>query len=160
MPKVVLGREIRNETGHKLDPASVAREMRYAKNRDGTRMSDAVEFLNETQIRSYFSRRAAKLRHGYEPDSDDEAAVEEETNYNSTRSLLVQELGIQHPVTYHQHNLCEMFCSNTLSKLSIKLLQEICVNMDIDIESVTTTRRKAPYVALLPEAIQQCSCQK
>ena len=151
---------IGQETGHKLDPASVAREMRYVKDRDGTRMFEADEFLTETQIRSYFSRRAAKLRHGYEPDSDDEEAVEEETNYNITRSLLVQELGIQHPVTYDQYNLCEMFSSNTLSKLSVKLLQDICANMDIDTESVTTARRKAPYVALLSEAIQQCSCKK
>ncbi len=140
---------IGQETGHKLDPVSVAREMRYVKDRDGTRMFEADEFLTETQIRSYFSRRA-KLRHGYEPDSDDKEAVEEETNYNITRSLLVQD----------KYNLCEMFSSNTLSKLSVKLLQDICANMDIDTESITTARRKAPYIALLSEAIQQCSCKK
>lgn len=122
-------------------------------------MFEAEEFLTETQIRGYFSRRTAKLRHGYEPDSDDEAAVEEETNYSTTRNLVVQDLGIQHPVTYHQYNLCEMFCNNKLSNLSIKLLQDICASMDIDTDSITT-RRKAPYVALLSEAIQQCSCQK
>jgi hypothetical protein len=150
---------IGQETGHKIDAAAVAKEMRYAKKKDGTRMIEAEEFLTETQIRGYFSRRAAKLRHGYEPDSDDEAAAEEETNYSTTRNLLVQDLGIQHPVTYHQYNLCEMSCGNKLSKLSIKLLQDICASMDIDTGNITT-RRKAPYIALLSEAIQQCSCKK
>ncbi len=143
---------IGQETGHKLDPTSVAREMWYVTDRDGTRMFEADEFLTETQIRSCFSRWAAKLRHSYEPDSDDEEAVEEETNYNITRSLLVQKLGIQHPVTYDQYNLCEMFSSNKLSKLSIKLLQDICANMDIDTESITTIRsfvvRSNPTVQL------------
>jgi hypothetical protein len=133
--------------------------MHYAKNKHWTRMFEAQEFLTETQIRGYFSRRAAKLWHGYEPDSDDEAEVEEQTNYAMTRNLLVQDLSIQHPVTYRQYNLCEMSCNNKLSKLNIKLFQDICASMDIDSDSITT-RRKAPYIALLSQAIQQCSCQK
>jgi hypothetical protein len=49
------------DKGHKLGPASVAREMLYVKNRDGTRMFTADEPLTETQIRSHFSRQAEKL---------------------------------------------------------------------------------------------------
>ena len=133
--------------------------MRYAKKKEGTRMFGTDEFLTDNQIRGYFSRRAAKLRHDYEPDSDDEAAVEEETNFSATKNLWIQQLGIHHPVTYDHYNLCEMFGDSKLSKLSIKLLQDICAAMDIDTGSITT-RRKAPYIALLSEIIQQCSCQK
>ncbi|CAB3996615.1 Hypothetical predicted protein [Paramuricea clavata] len=55
--KVVIGQE----TGQKLDAAADAKEMRYVKKKDRTRMFEAEEFLTETQIRGYFSRRAAKL---------------------------------------------------------------------------------------------------
>ena len=33
------------ETGHKLDPAIVARDMRYARNKDGTRQFKMIEFM-------------------------------------------------------------------------------------------------------------------
>jgi hypothetical protein len=53
---------IGQETGHKLNPASVAKDMRYAKKLDGTRLFQADEFLTATQVQSYFSRLTAKSR--------------------------------------------------------------------------------------------------
>ena len=51
--KFVLGQE----TGHKLDPASVACDMRFAKDKEGRRQFTVREFLTPQQVQS-FSMRA------------------------------------------------------------------------------------------------------
>lgn len=45
---------IGQQTGHKVDPLSVARDMRYARNAEGNRLFTKDEFLSEQQIQSYF----------------------------------------------------------------------------------------------------------
>jgi len=150
---------IGQQTGHKLDPATVARDMRYAKKSDGARLCHPEEFLTAAQIQSYFSRQAAALRHHHDADSDDEVAATEELNYTTTRAHVVREMGLKHPVTYNQYNLCEMLQSKKLNKLSVSMLQDICTHFDINTESVTA-HRKSPYIALLTEMIQECSCNK
>ena len=57
-------RKLGEQTGFKADPAQVAQEMRHAKHEDGSRRFTVDEFLAPQQIRSYFSRMAAKLRQG------------------------------------------------------------------------------------------------
>ena len=47
-------------TGHKADPASVARSMMYAKDANGLRLFSSEEFLTSKQIAGFFSRLAAK----------------------------------------------------------------------------------------------------
>ena len=54
---------IGQETGHKQDPEKVARDMRFAKQTDGSRLFSSEEFLTAQQIQSFFSRMAYKLRH-------------------------------------------------------------------------------------------------
>ena len=54
---------IGQQTGHKVDPLSVARDMRYARIAEGKRLFTRDEFLSAQQIQSYFSRQAGKLRH-------------------------------------------------------------------------------------------------
>jgi len=56
--KFVLGQE----TGHKLDPARVARDMRFAKDKEGRRQFTVREFLTAQQVQSFFFRKASRLR--------------------------------------------------------------------------------------------------
>jgi len=125
---------------------------------DGARLFHPEEFLTAAQIQSYFSRQAAALRHHHDADSDDEVAATEELNYAATRALVVREMGLNHPVTYNQYNLCEILQSKKLNKLSVSM-QDICTHFDINTESVTA-HRKSPYIGLLTEMIQECSCNK
>ena len=62
------------ETGLKLDPVDVARDMRYARNQQGAKLFTVDEFLTAQQIQSYFLRRASKLRHSH---SDDPESAQE-----------------------------------------------------------------------------------
>ena len=50
------------ETGYKEDPSQVASDMRRAKNENGERRFAVGEFLSPQQIKSYFSRSAAKIK--------------------------------------------------------------------------------------------------
>jgi len=54
------------ETGHKLDAATVAQEMRFAKDLASNRRFQVDEFLTPSQVQSYFSRKASKDRHSSE----------------------------------------------------------------------------------------------
>ena len=56
--------KIGERTGFKADPAQVAQDMRHAKHEDGSRRFTVDEFLAPQQIKSYFSRMAAKFRQG------------------------------------------------------------------------------------------------
>jgi len=50
------------QTAFKVDPAQVAQDMRHVKHEDGSRRFTVDEFLASKQIKSYFSRMAAKFR--------------------------------------------------------------------------------------------------
>ena len=49
-------------TGRKADPNQISKEMRVARNVDGTRKFNREEWLSKTQIHSFFPRLAAKKR--------------------------------------------------------------------------------------------------
>ena len=52
--------QIGEQTGQKVDPTSVSRVMRTAKDSNGERLFDSTEFLTSQQIASFFSRLASK----------------------------------------------------------------------------------------------------
>ena len=136
---------IGQQTGHKLDPVSVTRDMRYAKN--------ATQ-----QVQSYFSRQAGKLRHQHAEDDggDHEAAIEQQ-QYWETRTEILREVQLQHPVTYDNFDLCAMYHANKLNQLSVPMLKCICEYFDVNNEQLTVCR-KAPYIALIGKLIQSCIC--
>lgn len=151
---------IGQETGHKADPVQVARDLRYTRSENGLRRFTVEEFLTPQQIQSYFSRTAAKLRHGKLADIDerDMQAAEEEAAHSSARADIMQEFQLIHPIVYDAFNVCALHNSNKLSKLSTAQLRLICshYNMDVDRHPL---RRKAPYIAFISDLVGSCSCQ-
>lgn len=152
---------IGQQTGHKMDPGSVARDMRYAKTSEGTRLFTRDQFLTAQQVQSYFSRHAAKLRHQHTEDdgvSDHEAALEQQ-QYWDTREQVLREVQLQHPVIYDNFDLCAMYHANRLNKLSVDMLKYICEYFDVNKEQLAV-RKKAPYIALIGKLIESCSCHE
>ncbi|CAH3146260.1 unnamed protein product, partial [Porites lobata] len=149
-------------TGVKLDPVDVARDMRYARNQEGEKLFTVSEFLTEQQIQSYFSRRASKLRHSHseDPESDqdeDIMAAEEEIAHENVRAVVLEEVGIRHPIVFDTFNLCDMHKTGKLRHLSVSMLRSICEHFDIEVMNIKG-RRKAPYLSLLGELLVACSC--
>ena len=149
---------IGQETGHKLDAATVALEMRYAKDECGNRRFTVDEFLTSRQVQSYFSRKAAKLRNRQEDiPEEDIAAVEDQANYSSTRANVLENCQLTHPIVYDSFNLCNLNASNGFKKLNIGMLRLLCEYFDLDIAEISRSR-KAPYIQLLSSLVQNCSC--
>ena len=81
--------KVGQETGLKLDPVDVARDMRYARKQQGAKLFTVDEFLTAQQIQSYFSR-ASILRHSHSDDPESEQdkdfmAAEEELVLENVR---------------------------------------------------------------------------
>ena len=144
-------------SGRKLDGEVVAREMRRAQGPDGARLFNVAEFLSPQQISSYFSRLSAKVRKQL-PDDCDVQASEEEINFTMARNLALETISLQHPIVFDKFDICTMVKNDTLKKLKLGMLQSICQNLELNVP-VPAIRRKAPYLALLGEAVSQCTCQ-
>ena len=91
--------KVGQETGLKLDPVDVARDMRYARNQQGAKIFTVDEFLTAQQIQSYFSRRASKLRHSRSEDPESEQdedvmAAEEELAHENVRTMVFTQLSL------------------------------------------------------------------
>ena len=148
--------QLGQDTGHKADPTQVARDLRHAKRDNGDRRFKYDEFLTPQQIKSYFSRKAAKLK--YKDDAaTDNKAIEDQRSYSSAREQIIQEIHIQHPIIYDTYELCHMYKTEKIKKLSIALLRHICVYFDFDVSDLPE-RRKAPYIALISQLVLSCSC--
>jgi hypothetical protein len=144
-------------TGRKIDPATVAKEMRSAKTETGERIFSSSEFLTQQQIASLFSRLASKKGLG---DNEDEAniqAAEKERGFHEILQEIEQQVALCHPIIYGTHNICDLSSKSKLSKFSIKMLQEICNYFELPISHVKCTLKK-PFIKILDEMVKLCSC--
>lgn len=149
---------IGKETGHKVDPAVVSRDMRYAKDFQGNRRFTLEEFLTPTQIQSYFSRKSSKEKRANNLNNEDLVSAKVQEEYSNVRSTVLSQCQLQHPVAYDAYNLCNMSTKNTLKKLSVSLLKQICEHFHIDTSGVSKARLKAPYINLIQDMIKSCTC--
>ena len=150
--KFILGRE----TGHKLDPATVARDMRYARNDEGKRQFTVKEFLTPQQVQSFFSRRAARVR---QVRTDDKEAAEDSEAYDALCSLVLKEVQLCHPIVYDTTNLCDIYKKGKLNQLTVATLRIVREQFDMNVEEITGCL-KAPYPSMLKELLESCHCFK
>jgi len=149
---------IGQSTGRKVDADAVARDMRRAHSSNGERLFNAAELLTSQQVASYFSRLSATVRQ-QTPQEIDIPAIEEEINFSSAREQVRATITLQHPITFEHYNICTMAEEDALKKLKLAMLQIICQSLGLTTPQ-PPVRRKAPYLALLEEVINECSCQK
>lgn len=148
--------QIGQTTGRKLDAEMVAREMRRARGPDGARLFQVSEFLNGSQIASFFSRQSAAVRRR-NPDENDVQASQEEMNFYQAKKA-VEVIQLEHPLVYDHYNLCKMALDDTLKNLKLPMLQSVCEDLGLDVP-LPPVRRKAPYLALLKDITSACSCR-
>ena len=93
------------------------------------------------RFRATFSRTAAKLRHavtvqsGHDSiDYNDSQAAQEQETYSSARLAVLRQCDLLHPIVYDMLNICSLYSSNKLSKLSVAQLRLTCSYYNIDIE--------------------------
>ena len=157
--------EIGQESGHKADPEMVSRDMRYARTEKGQRRFTVDEFLSAQQIQGYFSRAAAKLRHatapqsGRETDESDVQAAQNEELHSLARTAVLDQCHPVHPIVYDNLNICTLYRTKRLGKLTVGQLRLICSHYNMEIET-TSSKRKAPYISYLEDLVGACSCTR
>ena len=100
------------------------------------------EFLTAQQIQSYFSRQAGKLRHQHAEDDNDQEAAVEQQQYWDTRTEVIQQVQLQHPVTYDSFDLCAMYHENKLNQFRVAMLKHICEYFDVNKEQLAVRKRR------------------
>ncbi len=141
-------------SGRKVSAEAVAKEMRRCVGPDGKRMFALSEFLTGQQIKSFFSRQAAK-----QSASDaDILAAQEETNFSNTQQAILSSFQIEHPIMFDQYDVCAMVKNDSLNTLKLTVLKSLCNNFDLRLEDPKDSRKKAPYIALLKEMAATCQC--
>ena len=151
------------ETGRKLHPDNVAKEMRRALNSDGKRLFKPMEFLTEQQITSFFGRVAAKVRQQLVATDEDIWAAEEEVNFHIAREEILADINLEHPIVfdtisiYIQYNICALVRDNSLTRFKLGLLQILCEKFNLE-AFITDRRKKSSYVDALSDFVNGCSC--
>ena len=152
--KFLLGQE----TGRKVESATVAQEMRYAKDEAGSRRFTFDEFLTPQKVQSFFSRMAAKLRNRQEDVlEEDTTAAEDQAAFSSTRADILENCQLTHPIVYDSFNLCALYASNGFKKLSVNMLRLMCEYFDLDVWNIPRSR-KAPFIELISILVLTCTC--
>lgn len=145
-------------TGRKLDPVTVAKQMRVSRDVDGQRLFSIEEVLTSTQIKGFFSRRA-KSKNSEELISDrDYEAAEHEEALTALRNEVLEEIRPQHPLMYDGYNLCNLVTAQKLNKLTVSKLTEICHAFKLEVPPQEGRKRKAFFIDAVSKLVSQCSC--
>ena len=108
----------------KADPCNVSKARRKATNPDGTYIFDAFGYFTSQQV-AIFSH-ALLPKENVRAESDDSQdnldeqmeIIPEEIVQDLTRKV-TDEISIQHPLMYANHNICEFAAASKLSKVSV-----------------------------------------
>ena len=152
------------QSGQKADPASVPRAMMRAKDTNGNPLFTSEEYLTQSQIAGFFSRLASKKRLEIKDDKDpvdieDIEGASNEAQLEELTSMASQAVGLVNPISYDNYKLCNMCANQSLNKLSVNLLKEICFAFDVDTSEITL-RRKQPSIDRISLICQDCICQQ
>lgn len=88
---------------------------------------------------------------------DDIRAFEEESNFSTSRQQILSHFQMEHPIVYHQYNICALVSKGTLKNMKLGLLQSLCEKFELETPA-NRVRSKAPYLSLLEEMVSSCSC--
>lgn len=119
-------------TGIKADPSQVARDLRNARAESGKRRFSIDEFLTPQQIKSYFSRKAAKIKQVVADEEATELAQKDHQTYSSARETIIRECQIEHPIMCDTHDVCKLYSEGKLTKLNVALLRHFCIFFNVD----------------------------
>lgn len=155
--------DIGQKSGRKVDPATVAQEMRAAKDCSGKRLFSINEFLTSQQIQSFFSRVAAKRNVDIvtEEEEEEELSARQEEVLSEMRSDVSTQVALHHPVMYDTYNICDLAASGGKLKatFSVSVLRDICLSLGVEVSPITV-RRKQPYIDKLLNVVRSCTCSK
>ena len=127
--------------------------MRRARDESGARLFRIEEFLMPQQIAAFFSRLAVQSRQKVV----DGEISEEDVIANEVRKSVNQNINLQHPILFDQYDVCQLVHNEELKKLTINMMEKICLEIGLATPN-PPVRRRSPYEQALKEAVALCSC--
>ena len=153
--KFILG----EKTGLKADPSQVAKDMRNARGLNNERRFSREEWLTKSQIKGFFSRFAASRRKnivGFSVErQDDIECVVEDLERQELLETINDKIGLKHPITYDDYDLCQYNKDGKLHKLNVAMLKGICTQLEVPLKSKD---KKNSLLEKLKDIICQCEC--
>ena len=128
---------IGQSTGIKADPSQVARDLRNARTASGKRRFSIDEFLTPQQIKSYFSRKAAKTKQVVADEEARELTQKDQQTYSSARETIIRECQIEHPIMCNTYDVCKLYSEEKLTKLNVALLLHFCIFFSMDVDDLS-----------------------
>ena len=120
---------------------------------------------NENTISSLFSRLAAAQRRQLTPAEvtedgggvllEDELAQLEQKNKDEDVQEILSQTGVEHPITYHGYNICDLVKTGALSRSTVKELSVMCDNFELPRKS---TDKKSTLIGHVTDMVKECSC--
>ena len=86
---------------------------------------------------------------------EDELALLEQKNKDEDVQEILSQIGVEHPITYHGYNICDLVNTGALSRFTVKELRVMCDNFDLPRKS---TDRKSTLIGHVTDMVKECSC--
>ena len=67
-------------------------------------------------------------------------------------------LALQHLIMYETYSICEIVGQPRLAKFLIRILQNICAALELDVASMTG-KLKQPYMEIIEGVVARCGCK-
>ena len=116
--------------------------------------------LGPQQIKSYFSRKAAKTKQVVDDEEATELAQKDHQTYSSARKTIIRECQIEPPIMCDTYNVCKLYSEGKLTTLSVaQVLRHFCIFFSMDVDGLSQ-HRKAPYISVIRELVLSCTCTK
>ena len=153
--KFMLG----EKTGQNADPTQVEKDMRNTRGLSNERRFSRDEWLTKTQIKGFFSRLAAAQRKnivGVSADQqEDVECIVEDLEREGLIDDINEEMGLKHPITYDDYDLCDYYHKDKLSAFNVTMLKSICSHLEVPFKS---KQKKADLIQKLKDIISECEC--
>ncbi|CAB3989137.1 Hypothetical predicted protein [Paramuricea clavata] len=118
--------------GRKADTNQVSKEMRAARNLDGTRKFNREEWLAARKRKRQTEGKETALAGDNADAENEEQLLEDEIEFlnekhrNQVIEEVLDQVGLVHPITYDGYNICELAKLDKLSRFKVIELKEMC----------------------------------
>ena len=134
------------------------------KNPDGTRKFSRDQWLSKIQVQASFSRLAAAQRRQLTPvevteDSggvllENEVAQLEQNNKDKDVQEILSQIGVEHLITYHGYNICDLVKTGALSRFTVKELRVMSDNFEPPSKSMD---QKSTLIGYITDMVKECN---
>ena len=86
---------------------------------------------------------------------EDELAQLEQNNKDEDVHEILSQMGVEHPITYHGYNICDLVKTGTLPRFTEKELRVMSDNFELPRKS---TDNKSTLIGHIIDMVKECSC--